>query len=193
MWLFVLCQEHNTDISYQCRLHWHPFLAFAIVDKLSMALISWEECGSHRNDPSRLNKCQRGTHGSEYSVRSPGPAVAASHSEQKPEQGWHRSRSGSHHILEKGSTTSISICESVRRSFSWVERIGEYQCDDFAHPLLWKSNQFSPEKFRRDHRPHDPSQPRPDSLEVLSMPNPTEWRQFKVKNFWKVKHGKIFC
>jgi hypothetical protein len=32
---FVLCQEHNTDINYQCWLHWHPFQAFAILDKLS--------------------------------------------------------------------------------------------------------------------------------------------------------------
>jgi hypothetical protein len=24
MWLFVLFQEHNTDMMYQCRLHWHP-------------------------------------------------------------------------------------------------------------------------------------------------------------------------
>jgi hypothetical protein len=28
MWLFVLCQEHNTVISYQCWLHWHPFKPF---------------------------------------------------------------------------------------------------------------------------------------------------------------------
>jgi hypothetical protein len=24
MWLFVLCQEHGTDIYYQCWLHWQP-------------------------------------------------------------------------------------------------------------------------------------------------------------------------
>jgi hypothetical protein len=24
MWLFVLSQEHSTDINYQCWLHWHP-------------------------------------------------------------------------------------------------------------------------------------------------------------------------
>jgi hypothetical protein len=35
IWLFVLCQEHNTDIDYQCWLHWHPFQAFATLDKLS--------------------------------------------------------------------------------------------------------------------------------------------------------------
>jgi hypothetical protein len=35
MWLFVLCQEHNTDINYQCWLHWHPSQAFATLDKLS--------------------------------------------------------------------------------------------------------------------------------------------------------------
>jgi hypothetical protein len=35
MWLFVLCQEHNTDINNQCWLHWHPSQAFAILDKLS--------------------------------------------------------------------------------------------------------------------------------------------------------------
>jgi hypothetical protein len=35
MWLFVLCQEHNTDIDYQCWLHWHPFHVFATLDKLS--------------------------------------------------------------------------------------------------------------------------------------------------------------
>jgi hypothetical protein len=34
MWLFVLCQEHSTDINYQCWLHWHPAQAFAIVDAL---------------------------------------------------------------------------------------------------------------------------------------------------------------
>jgi hypothetical protein len=35
IWLFVLCQEHNTDIDYQSWLHWHPFQAFATLDKLS--------------------------------------------------------------------------------------------------------------------------------------------------------------
>jgi hypothetical protein len=35
MWLFVLCQEHSTDINYQCWLHWHPSHVFATLDKLS--------------------------------------------------------------------------------------------------------------------------------------------------------------
>jgi hypothetical protein len=35
IWLFVLCQEHNTDINYQSWLHWHPSQAFETLDKLS--------------------------------------------------------------------------------------------------------------------------------------------------------------
>jgi hypothetical protein len=34
MWLFVLCQEHSTDINYQCQLHWHPIKTYKIVDRL---------------------------------------------------------------------------------------------------------------------------------------------------------------
>jgi hypothetical protein len=26
MWLFVLCQEHSTDINYQCEVHWVSIL-----------------------------------------------------------------------------------------------------------------------------------------------------------------------
>jgi acyl-CoA synthetase (AMP-forming)/AMP-acid ligase II len=35
MWLFALCQEHSTDINYQCWLHWHPIKTNKVVDRLS--------------------------------------------------------------------------------------------------------------------------------------------------------------
>jgi hypothetical protein len=45
MWLFVLCQEHSTDIIYQCWLHWHPIKITKVVDRLShgsdIMQISW--------------------------------------------------------------------------------------------------------------------------------------------------------
>jgi hypothetical protein len=41
MWLFVLCQEQNTDINYQSWLHWHPVKKNKVMDRLSHGL------GSH--------------------------------------------------------------------------------------------------------------------------------------------------
>jgi hypothetical protein len=35
MWLFVLCQEHSTDINYLCCLYWHPVKTNKVVDRLS--------------------------------------------------------------------------------------------------------------------------------------------------------------
>jgi hypothetical protein len=41
MWLFVLCQEHSTDINYQCQLHWHPIKKNKVVDRLFQDRISF--------------------------------------------------------------------------------------------------------------------------------------------------------
>jgi hypothetical protein len=37
MWLFVLCQEHTTDVNYQSWLHWHPVMT----NKILRQNISW--------------------------------------------------------------------------------------------------------------------------------------------------------
>jgi hypothetical protein len=35
MLLFVLCQEHSSDVNYQCWLHWHPVKINKVLEKLS--------------------------------------------------------------------------------------------------------------------------------------------------------------
>jgi hypothetical protein len=38
MWLFVLCQEQNSDINYQCWLHWHLVKKNKVVDLCKQTL-----------------------------------------------------------------------------------------------------------------------------------------------------------